>query len=185
MGEAFSLAAKAMLLLSEETQKPQRIAVFSGSSSGLGKSHFVHGIFSGLDQEETVEENSTMLPQKTVKLNGSGHVRWYDAAVFWERLPSYQFNNASRYGLPFLDIVEHPQLDKHNRTFDCLVQIGYGIRERMLGRNFVRHIYVVPSTDLLKTPGFQGFLERSHAFARSPQVKLSGFRSEPFTFDYP
>ncbi|GEM_PF-1977265 len=160
LGAAAALAVPGMAALSHAQQRAARIGL--AGYRDAGKTTFAHGLIRCFNDRTLIEQNDRYRPQATWRCSSLGWLRHYDAGVYrqWHWLPSYALNNATaKFGLPLIDIVEHPEEDMHNTRFDCLVAIDY---YHWLN---TRDITVFATPEIAEMDGFQAFLSEARPFA--------------------
>lgn len=167
LGHAFAHAARGMRDLSYTQNRPFRIGL--DAISRTGKTTFVRGMLSGLANYHLVEDDQSAYCQATRRHTDpqKGWLRNYDASLDntlnEHGLPSYLHNDTSEYGLPFLDIVEHPSEDEHNTQFDCLLFLS---PTDLRIEKSPRTISVIATNKVKRTEGYQKFLQEADAFRR-------------------
>lgn len=166
LGTAFSGVLEDMLSLSERWGRAARIGLCG--RSGVGKTVLVAGMFEDIRRGAQVVDKNYNIRQQFVVAVDKGHIRYYDAAVgvvpltHRGTLASY-FNNQAEahYGVPLLDIVEHPDLDRHNKRFDVFLSLRACDRVSLFSWRRVRHVMAVAHPAIVEKPGFQAFLRHS------------------------
>ncbi len=167
LGRAFAHAVCGMRDISREQNRPIRVGL--DAISHTGKTTFVRGMLSGLANYHIMEDDRSAYCQATRKHSdpNKGWLRNYDAGLEDElkkyRLPSYLRNDISEFGLPFVDVVEHPSEDEHNTQFDCLLFVR---QTNLRLTNSARTFSVLATDDVKNTAGFQQFIAQAETFKR-------------------
>ena len=162
IGRAFAHAVRSMRALSALDGVPIRIGIIAPYATG--KTTFVRGLLSALDHYQAVEEIQDSRWQATRKHVDpqQGWLRNYDASIDDNGgLPSYLANDISEFGLPFIDIAEHPNDDYYNQWFHSLILLQ---RPDMRTRHGIRKIGFLAARDIKATGGFQRFIAQAEPF---------------------
>ena len=175
LGRAFSHAVRGMREISFKEQRPIRIGI--RARSGTGKTTLVRGVLSAFNGYSIIEDVPDRNRQalRRHKNSNLGFLRNYDASLYdgipgraYGPLSSYICNDHDEYGLPFVDIVEHPKYDVHNTDFDCLIFMSV---ERWLDQRAARMASFLPSPEIRSHKGYQNFLKQAAVLQHHPTEK--------------
>ncbi|MDB5492010.1 MAG: hypothetical protein JWO78_1859 [Micavibrio sp.] len=119
----------------------------------MGKSTFAKGILGSIPVEQAIEE--LVYGQGLWRTKSESWIRHYDAALNFDHicLKSYLSGDTSPFGSRLSDIVEHPEFDKNNQLFDCLIRI-----EKPDKQSGDRRLTILPTRKLAKSARFQKFI---------------------------
>lgn len=176
LGRAFGPVLADMLTLSASWRRAVRVGLCGDSR--VGKTTLVTGMLDRFFADmERVEQNNLVRPQFVAALHHgdvNGHIRCYDAMIGHMHNTNYgvlssYFNNRAEgcFGTPFLDIVEHPYVDKHNRLFDAFVFVTHGARSPLCFWRRPRNVMVMAHPAIVEERGFRMFLRQ---FGQGPGV---------------
>lgn len=168
IGRAFADAVRGMRGLSRRVGAPIRIGIVA--PSGTGKSTFIRGILAGLDGYSTVEINTDFRLQQTFQNTNrvKGWLRHYDASLDDNYgLPSYLADDISEFGIPFVDIVEHPGYDVNDKNCHCLIFMEKQMREKPPSRRALRFLTGV---GIEHSEGFRMFTRKAEPFMERPAL---------------
>lgn len=129
------------------------------ANPAMGKSTFAKGILSSTPLELAIEELD--YGQGLWRIKGGTWLRHYDAALNLDHIcpKSYTSGDTSPYGSRLSDIVEHPEFDRNDQLFDCLILI-----EKADNLSGDRCVTIMPTRKLANSARFHGFLEEAKPY---------------------